>query len=357
MSPSRAPLRTRGARRDSERPSSGAASLKTDRARGLRVVHCLPFANRGGTELCVLELCQFSKVRPSVIFLHDGPIVRDFQRRDIPTFVLTDSAQEDAILELLGRASLLHAHALSPTHLKLALGLAGLNELPCAVTLHWMTRLPRVKATIVCVAKAVMDLQHARNRCHLIHNGVDLDRFRPGKRPAKRERVTIIRVCRPERCAPFFWQAIDSVLARHDRVDLWVVGEEGRSTDRVKFLGVRSDVPQLLRRADVFAYAPAPRQGAHDLCVLEAMASGLPCVVTDVHSVNETVTNMLDGVLVPFGDARAFAGAVERLVVDADLRHALGQSARQTVRERFDVRVTAAEYDALYRRLCRAAPA
>ncbi len=326
---------------------------KTSRVRGPRVVHYLPFANRGGTELCVLELCRFSGARPSVIFWQGGPIVRAFQRRGIPSFVLTDTAQEDAILAVLNRASLVHAHATAPAHVETALGLARLDELPCIVTLHWLTRLPRLKAPVVCVAGAVEDLQDARNRCHLIHNGVDVDRFRPRKRAAKRDRVTIIRVCRPERCAALFWQAMDRVLARHDRVDLWIVGEDGRSTERVKFLGIRSDVPRLLRDADVFAYAPQPGQGAHDLCVLEAMASGLPCVVTDVHSVNETVTHMRDGVVVPFGDAGVFADAVEQLVVDADLRRLLGETARQTVCDRFDVRGTAAQYDALYQGLCR----
>ncbi|HKE18042.1 MAG TPA: hypothetical protein VKB80_24365, partial [Kofleriaceae bacterium] len=205
-------------------PSRTVDSCTRRRAgrRGPRVVHYLPFSNRGGTELCVLELCRFSEARPSAIFMHDGPIVRAFRRRDIPTFVLTDRAQEDSILALLGRAALVHAHALAPSHLEPALGLAGLNELPCVVTLHWMTRLPRLKGPIVCVADAVRKLQHPRNRRHLIHNGVDVDRFRPAKRPARRERITIIRVCRPERCAAFFWEAIDRVLARHDHVDLWV---------------------------------------------------------------------------------------------------------------------------------------
>jgi glycosyltransferase involved in cell wall biosynthesis len=286
-----------------------------------------------------------------VVFLQRGAIVREFERHDIPTFILTERAHGDAILALLRRASVVHAHATIGWHLQPALGLARLKQLPCVVTLHWITPLPRLNVPIVCVAAAVKELQDRRNRCHLIHNGVDVDRFRPRKRPARRGRVTIIRVCRPERCDPLFWEAIDRVLARHDHVDLWVVGEAGRSTDRVKFLGVRRDVPQLLRRADLFAYAPAPAQGAHDLCVLEAMASGLPCVVTDVHSVNETITHMRDGVLVPFGDGQAFADAVERLVIDADLRQALGQRARQTVCERFDVRTTAAAYDGLYRRL------
>src|SRR5689334_2444520 len=103
---------------------------KANRARGPRVVHYLPFANRGGTELCALELCRFSRARPSVIFLQDGPIVRAFQRRGIPSFVLSNTAQEDAILGVLARASLVHAHATAPAHAEAALGLARMNQLP-----------------------------------------------------------------------------------------------------------------------------------------------------------------------------------------------------------------------------------
>ena len=58
---------------------------------------------------------------------------------------------------------------------------------------------------------------------------------------------------------------------------------------RIQALGDRHDVAELLASADIFAYAPWPHEGTRDLVVLEAMATGLPCVVSDVPCVRESV--------------------------------------------------------------------
>src|SRR5437667_12608897 len=101
------------------------------------------------------------------------------------------------------------------------------------------------------------------------------------------------------------------VLARQPNTELWIVGEDGASTERIKYLGVRNDIPALLQSADIFAYAPLPNDyGAHDLCVLEAMAVGRPPVVTNVPCVYESVSHLHDGLLVPFGNVNGFANAV-----------------------------------------------
>jgi glycosyltransferase involved in cell wall biosynthesis len=60
----------------------------------------------------------------------------------------------------------------------------------------------------------------------------------------------------------------------------------------------------------------------------------------------------VSGLLVPFGDAGALAGAVERLIQDPARRAALGRAAQQRARERFSAEVIVPRYEALYRRVC-----
>lgn len=121
--------------------------------------------------------------------------------------------------------------------------------------------------------------------------------------------------------------------------------------DRVKFLGVRSDVPDLLHAADVFALTSLSE--AASLTLLEAMASGLPVVVTDVGGNPEIVRDGQEGVLVPRGDATAAAAAFRKLFDHPELAARLGVAGRKRVFEHFRLEQTIDAYASLYEQLAR----
>ena len=120
----------------------------------------------------------------------------------------------------------------------------------------------------------------------------------------------------------------------------------------VRFLGSRADVPNILRASDVFVLS-SDYEG-NPLSVLEAMAAGLPVVSTAVGGVPELVQDGATGLLVPAGDAHALAEAMTQIGRDAPLRAAIGNAARQTALQRFDVRVMSRAYAALYQQLLHA---
>jgi glycosyltransferase involved in cell wall biosynthesis len=96
-------------------------------------------------------------------------------------------------------------------------------------------------------------------------------------------------------------------------------------------------------RADVFV-APFVETAAGDkdgvpTALLEAMASGLPAVVTDAGSIPEVIQDGENGVMVPQRDAARLADAIGCLACDPERRHALGLAGAATVRERFAVQV------------------
>ena len=96
-----------------------------------------------------------------------------------------------------------------------------------------------------------------------------------------------------------------------DRADLEAAVEGLGLSGRVRFLGVRSDVPDLLAAADGFAFA-SENEGLPNV-VMEALAAGLPVVATSVGGVPELVRDGETGWLVPPRDGDAFARTLERV--------------------------------------------
>jgi glycosyltransferase involved in cell wall biosynthesis len=115
------------------------------------------------------------------------------------------------------------------------------------------------------------------------------------------------------------------------------------------FLGWRRDLPRLYADADVVAL-PSRREGV-PVSVMEAMAAGRPVVAAHVGGVPDLVEDGRTGCLVPPGDPIALARAVRDLLADPARRRAMGDAARATARERFDVERSAGALDAFYRGL------
>jgi len=119
--------------------------------------------------------------------------------------------------------------------------------------------------------------------------------------------------------------------------------------ERVRFLGVRADVADILRASDVFVLSS--RWEGNPMSVMEAMAAGLPVVSTAVGGVPELVQEGATGLLVPSEDAGALAQAMQALVDDPVRRQAMGAAARQHAVAHFDIRHTVRGYEQLYESL------
>jgi glycosyltransferase involved in cell wall biosynthesis len=115
---------------------------------------------------------------------------------------------------------------------------------------------------------------------------------------------------------------------------------------QVHFLGRREDVPELLGASDVFALASLWE--GNPLSVMEAMAAGLPCVVTAVGGVPELVADRKQGFVVPPGDAAALSAAMQCLANDSAMRQAMGIAAALRAETEFDDRHMVEAYESLY---------
>ncbi|ANN77270.1 glycosyltransferase family 4 protein [Bordetella flabilis] len=114
-----------------------------------------------------------------------------------------------------------------------------------------------------------------------------------------------------------------------ERVQAYI-GELGLQS-HIHLMGTRRDVPNLLAGFDLFALAT--QQEASGTVYVEAQASGLPVVGTNVGGVAEMFRDGVSGILVPPKDQAALTAALQRLIDDPALRRQMGEAGRRMIRE------------------------
>lgn len=125
---------------------------------------------------------------------------------------------------------------------------------------------------------------------------------------------------------------------------------EGRD---VIFVGGRPDVERQLAGMDVFVLTAVPRSEGITTAVLEAMAAGVPPVVTDVGALREAVTDGLTGLVVPPNDPAVFGHALSTLIIDDEHRKRMGDAARRAAHTGFGLAVSTDTHVEAYRRALR----
>ncbi len=161
---------------------------------------------------------------------------------------------------------------------------------------------------------------------------------------------------------PMLIEAFAQVAPKFPDVDLALVGdgeerenlenlvEELGLKQRVKFLGVRADVPHLLPRLSVFALTS--RTEAASLSLLEAMGAGVPVIATDVGGNGEIVESGVHGLLVKDDDPDDLAAALERVLSNAEEAEEMATQGQQRVSQEYRLETTMGGYYQLYQKLC-----
>ena len=119
--------------------------------------------------------------------------------------------------------------------------------------------------------------------------------------------------------------------------------------DRVRFLGWRRDLATIYGATDVFMLTS--RNEGTPVALIEAMASGVPGVSTDVGGVKDVIETPDVGARVPDGDVAGLAAHIVRYLADPDLRRRTGQRGRAAVLDRYSLDRLVGDITALYREL------
>ena len=173
--------------------------------------------------------------------------------------------------------------------------------------------------------------------------------------------ISVVARLDPSKGHDVLLRAAAALRSRHGRARYLLVGagpaastlrrhvERLGLSDQVVFLGVREDVPAILAASDLFVL-PSRNEGLSQ-ALLEAMALGLPVVATEVGGTADAVRSERTGWLVPPGDWRALADAIDAALSRPSTAKAYAEAARELVWREFSLALHVARLEALYRSL------
>lgn len=119
--------------------------------------------------------------------------------------------------------------------------------------------------------------------------------------------------------------------------------------NKVNFLGARTDVPELLARAQIFVLVS--RWEGFPVSILEAMRAGLPVVASDVGGIKEAVTHGQTGILIPPGNEQRLREGLLALMGDPGLRVEMGKEGRERFLQHFTLEKMFAKTAGVYARV------
>jgi len=367
----------------------------TDMSSPRRVLHIVQSLDTGGAERVVAEYAMAHDRRrysPEVCAVFDGGyLVAALEAAGVPVHVLGRRARVDpgALLRLAsliaaGRFDVVHNHNFT------ALAMGAPAAVACGVrtivrTEHNVSRLGMPKRRLlsrlaalredaqIAVSEEVRTSHVAAGRLPAerfvtVRNGISDQRLRVAVDVAElrvelgldRDATVCLSVgsLTPQKDFANLLSAAARVARGRERVQFLVVGagpEDERLRRRarelgvedvVRFVGRMTDVPSLLRVADIFVL-PSAWEGL-PITVLEAMASAVPCVVTNVGGVSEAVEDGEGGIVVAPGDPQALADGISRLAGDPEMRRRMGENAMAAYERSFTARQMVRQTEALY---------
>jgi glycosyltransferase involved in cell wall biosynthesis len=206
-------------------------------------------------------------------------------------------------------------------------------------------------------------------KMRVIFNGIDADRFRPDpvRRSGARDTLGLgeefawlsVGRLEPGKDYPTLIQAFAQVVSQQPRCRLLIAGDgrlraeleslaRAQEPDgRVRFLGFRDDIPDLMQGADAFVMS-STWEGTPNV-VLEAAASGLPVVATDVGGNPDIILNGESGYLVPPRDRTTLAGRMTAVMTSSDPeRRQMGERGRAHIEAQYCYGPIVDQWEALY---------
>lgn len=359
----------------------------------LQVMHLVSALHPGGMEFGVVKLVNGldrSCVRSSICSTRPAdPAMKRAVAPDVPVFEFqrrdgNDPALVWALARLLRqvRPDVVHTHAWGT--LIEGLVAARLARVPRVVhgehgTLQlrpyqrWIQRAAWGRADRVLSVSTLLAERMSREtgypagRIHTIRNGVDLSRFGRTDRAGARDELGLaadaIVIGTAGRLVPVkdhrtLLEAIASLRRAERRVALLIAGDGPLREplqaaaaalgigDQVRLLGHRPQIERVLAALDVFVLSSVS-EGLSNT-ILEAMASSLPVVATNVGGAAELVVDGATGLLVPSRAPQALADALARLLDAPPLRRTMGQAARRRAESEFALPSVIRKYEQLY---------
>ena len=373
---------------------------------------------QSGAARCLLELARGlrhrSDVEPILYLSSDGPLSEQARQEDIAVRITGAGrpSVRKGVLALLGYLFTFPWHCarlacwLRKDHIDLVhanefiefqAGVGGwLARLPRLYHIRWpldepflyraLAKITALLATdLVAVSSATAEacFRASGRRPAVVYDpGPDTEKFKPSdgpdnvleefSLPLDTQLITLVSKLIPEKGHETLLRAAAEVVRHHPSARFLVVGgelpggesyarrlyelaEQGALNGRIIFTGPRKDVPRLLGASAIAVHLPAfpdPFPGV----VLEAMSCACAVVASNIGGVPEQITDGVDGVLLPPGESKALAVALQELLDDPERRRRMGEAARTAVVARFSLGRHSSELTCLYEAAARGRP-
>ena len=206
----------------------------------------------------------------------------------------------------------------------------------------------------------------------VVYNGTSINRFRfqnLKQREQIRENLQIkdkivlsyTAHFRQEKGHRYLLRAISKIKTQYPNIVLLLIGDgvlrnelevltkQFNIEDNVRFLGYRTDIPDLLSATDIYVH-PTTNEG-FGIAIIEAMAVGVPVIATNVGGIPEIITDEKYGVLVPAENPQALADAISDLIMHPEKRKSMSEEERKHVEITFTNQIMANKYMAIYSQL------
>ncbi|MFO0945483.1 MAG: glycosyltransferase family 4 protein [Planctomycetota bacterium] len=237
--------------------------------------------------------------------------------------------------------------------------------------IRWLRRLAFLVDRFVAIDPSIADFLESeggidRRRIRVIRNGVDLRRFHPPQVNAIEARDGSYRVgwiarLDPPKRPDLLVAAVQRL--RRPELRVRIIGP-GKLTDAVRrqiadaglqetveLVGPRTDIADQLQGLD--CYVLCSEAEGLPISLVEAMATGLPCVASSVGGIPSLIEHGKNGLLLGTQDPDELASLLERLIDARAWGASLGTNGRRTALERFDFQQTIAQYEELFREVTR----
>lgn len=366
------------------------------------VVHIIYRLSIGGLETVLTDFinnCDENRFKNIIICLTDST---DFKKRliqEIPIYELHKKDGKDLniffiLLRMLRRIkpAIVHTYNIGTLEYQLAALLAGVKgrvhaehgrDFSDPDGTNWKYNLLRklFKRIVTNWITVSHDLQNwlssvlgiSSKKIHLIYNGVDTKRFSPENIPPPdltdfinsntRSTTVIGTVGRldPVKNHALLIESFNQIIQQYgekNEIRLIIIGDgpllsplkqlaiEKKLSELIWFPGARNDIPSLLAAFDLFVL-PSIAEGT-PMTILEAMATELPVVATDVGGLAEIVSQGRTGTLVPSNNVQALSQAIELYITNNKLGNEHGKQGRESIVNNFSIEKMTQQYCSLY---------
>lgn len=322
-------------------------------------------------------------------------ICNDLQEKGVRTMLLGKPANKrriEAVLNLRkslkeNNITILHTHCQSPdfygkisaflarTPLVFSTihNVAGYHSMHESILKKLTTRYVAISETVK--QYAVSDLKIPSGKIEVIYNAINTHKFagitidknaklRDLGVPIGRRIITTVGNCQERKGHRYLIEAAERIVKNFPDTHFLIVGDTSADSDsagrikdmvtnmklqdRITLTGKRFDIPEILSISDIFVL-PSLYEGL-PISLLEAMASGVPAVVTNVGSNPEVITDGVNGFMVPPKDSLLLAQRIKDLLADPLKANTMGSEGQKTIKESFNMARLVEKHVQLYLR-------